>query len=110
MTEYIARFMIGGFAVSVFAMIGDVLRPKSFAGLFGAAPSIALVTLAIALWQHGSDYAATEGRSMMIGSLALGAYSWASCQLMIRFRQSALTATVIAVIVWFAVALGAQQL
>ena len=29
-------------AVSAFAGFGDTLRPKSFAGLFGAAPSIAL--------------------------------------------------------------------
>ena len=39
MTEYIVRFLIGGVAVSAFAMLGDILRPKSFAGLFGAAPS-----------------------------------------------------------------------
>jgi transposase len=32
-------------AVSAFAALGDTLRPKSFAGLFGAAPSIALATL-----------------------------------------------------------------
>jgi hypothetical protein len=39
--EYMIRFLAGGVIVSLFAMIGDVLRPKSFAGLFGAAPSIA---------------------------------------------------------------------
>jgi hypothetical protein len=38
MTEYIVRFLVGGAVVSAFAMLGDVLRPKSFAGLFGAAP------------------------------------------------------------------------
>ena len=38
MTEYLVRFLIGGIAVSLFAVLGDVLRPKSFAGLFGAAP------------------------------------------------------------------------
>jgi hypothetical protein len=44
--EYVARFLIGGFVVSAFALLGDLLRPKSFAGLFGAAPSVALATLA----------------------------------------------------------------
>ena len=44
MTEFLIRFLIGGAIVSAFAMIGDVLRPKSFAGLFGAAPSVALAT------------------------------------------------------------------
>jgi hypothetical protein len=31
--------------VTAFAILGDVLRPKSFAGLFGAAPSVALFIL-----------------------------------------------------------------
>jgi hypothetical protein len=42
MLEYGLRFLAGGIAVSAFATLGDTLRPKSFAGLFGAAPSIAL--------------------------------------------------------------------
>jgi hypothetical protein len=37
MTEYVVRFFLGGLVVSAFAMLGDILRPKSFAGLFGAA-------------------------------------------------------------------------
>ena len=42
MTEYLIRFLVGGVVVSAFSMLGDLLRPKSFAGLFGAAPSVAL--------------------------------------------------------------------
>ena len=49
MTEYLVRFLVGGVVVSAFAMLSDVLRPKSFAGLFGAAPSVALATLGIAV-------------------------------------------------------------
>lgn len=41
MGEYLVRLIAGGAVVSVFALIGDVLRPQSFADLFGAAPSIA---------------------------------------------------------------------
>jgi hypothetical protein len=48
MTEYMVRFIVGGLLVSLFAIIGDVVRPKSFAGLFGAAPSVTLATLGIA--------------------------------------------------------------
>jgi hypothetical protein len=34
--------MAGGVIVSIFAILGDFLRPKSFAALFGvAAPSVA---------------------------------------------------------------------
>jgi hypothetical protein len=39
MTEYVVRFLVGGIVVSAFSMLGDVLRPKSFAALFGAVPS-----------------------------------------------------------------------
>jgi len=91
--EYLIRFFIGGFAVSAFAVLGDLFRPKSFAGLFGAAPSIALATLAIAFSNRGAAYAALEGRSMMIGSVALCLYSLAVCRLMKRYELPALTAT-----------------
>ena len=36
MTETFIRFLVGGLFVSAFAVLGDVLKPKSFAGLFGA--------------------------------------------------------------------------
>ena len=42
MLEYGLRFLAGGIAVSAFAALGDTLRPKSFAGLFGAAPRLPL--------------------------------------------------------------------
>ena len=52
--EYVIRFLVGGLVVSLFAVAGDVLRPKSFAGLFGAAPSVALATLTLAFWKPGA--------------------------------------------------------
>ena len=57
MSEYVIRFLIGDAIVSAFSVLGDMLRPKSFAGLFGAAPSVALATLSIAIHQHGPGYA-----------------------------------------------------
>ena len=76
MLEYSLRFLAGGIAVSAFAALGDTLRPKSFAGLFGAAPSIALATLLITLSQKGAPFVALEGRSMIVGAFALALYSW----------------------------------
>jgi len=108
--EYVIRFFIGGFAVSAFAVLGDLFRPKSFAGLFGAAPSVALVTLALAFSKQGPAYVATEGRSMLLGSLALTLYSIVVCQLLIRLRASALAASVCAMMVWFAGALSFKLL
>jgi hypothetical protein len=38
MTPVVFRFFVGGVVVSIFAILGDLLKPKSFAGLIGAAP------------------------------------------------------------------------
>jgi hypothetical protein len=96
----------GGIAVSAFAAFGDAVRPKSFAGLFGAAPSIALATILITLSQKGAPFAAVEGRSMIAGALALAAYSWTVCVLLKRFMMPSWAATTAAFFVWFAVAFG----
>ena len=100
------RFLAGGIAVSAFAALGDILRPKSFAGLFGAAPSIALATLLITLSQKGAPFVAMEGRSMVVGAFALAAYSWTVCVLLKKFQLSSWAATMAALVVWFAIALS----
>jgi hypothetical protein len=110
MTEYVIRFLVGGVLVSAFAVLGDVLRPKSFAGLFGAAPSVALATLGISVYQHGSAYAGLQSLSMMAGAIALAVYSLTVCQLLIRAQLRALPATLLAVIVWLATAFGVWAL
>jgi hypothetical protein len=107
--EYLVRFVAGGILVSAFAVLGDVLRPKSFAGLFGAAPSIALATLSLALWKDGSDYVSVEARSMVLGALALAAYTVLVCQLLMRRRWSAPAATTSAILLWLVLALGSRQ-
>jgi hypothetical protein len=103
-TEYIFRFVIGGLAVSVFAVLGDILRPKSFAGLYSAAPSIALATLGLTVWKQGSAYAAIEARSMIIGALAFGLYGAVTCQLIKRFHLHSLMSTILAGVAWFSCA------
>jgi hypothetical protein len=108
MFEYGLRFLAGGIAVSAFAALGDTLRPKSFAGLFGAAPSIAVATLLITLSQKGALFAATEGRSMILGAFALAAYSATVCVLLKKLLLPSWTATLAALGVWFVIALGAS--
>lgn len=107
--DYALRFIIGGLVVSLFAVIGDVLRPKSFAGLFGAAPSVALATLGLAFWKHGGDCVAVEARSMILGSVALAAYSMVVCQLLMRADWSALKSTLTALAVWIVIAAGLKR-
>ncbi|MGC1351061.1 MAG: hypothetical protein WA858_14960 [Xanthobacteraceae bacterium] len=82
------------------------MRPKSFAGLFGAAPSIALATILLTLSQKGTPFAAVEGRSMIVAAFALAAYSWTVCLLLKRFMMASWAATMAALIVWFAAAFG----
>ena len=106
MTEYLVRFLLGGVVVSAFAMLGDIIRPKSFAGLFGAAPSVALATLGIAISQHGVGYAALQSRTMMAGAIALAVYGVVVCQMLVRARLRALPATLLSLAVWLLVAFG----
>lgn len=107
--DYALRFFIGGLVVSLFSLLSDVLRPKSFAGLFGAAPSVALATLSLAFIKHGGDYVAVEGRSMALGALALAAYSFVVCQLLMRLQWSALKATSAALAVWIVMAVALKH-
>lgn len=106
MSEYVLRFLAGGIAVSAFAVLGEVLRPKSFAGLFGAAPSIALATLLLTIAHKSAGYVALEGRSMVFGAIALTAYSWTVCLLLKKFLLPSWLATIAAFSVWLGVAFG----
>lgn len=104
--QYLLRFLIGGIAVSAFAALGEIFRPRSFAGLFGAAPSIAIATLMITIWKEGRPYAALEARSMIIGAAALCVYSVVVFRLLKRRHLGALLSSLSAIGAWFAVALG----
>lgn len=106
MSEYVIRLLAGGLVVSAVAILSDMLRPKSFAGLLGAAPSVALATLGIAVAQHGAIYAAEESWTMIYGAAALACYSFVVCQVLMRFRLAALPATIVSLVVWLAVAFG----
>ena len=86
MSHSLVRFVIGSAIVSAFAIIGDVVQPKSFAGLFGAAPSVALATLALTVVSDGSSYAAIEGRSMMAGAVAFFIYASLVSRMMMRYK------------------------
>jgi len=104
--DLVLRFLIGGAVVSAFAIVGDLLKPRSFAGLFGAAPSVALATLALAVGHDGPAYAAAECHSMEIGAIALGLCTWVICRLLVRQRVQPLPAALYGIGVWFAAAFG----
>src|SRR3954469_17620265 len=110
MIQILVRFLVGGAVVSMFAIAGDLLKPKSFAGLFGAAPSVALASLGLAIAKHGGAYAAIECRSMLAGAVALGVYSAVVCVILRRTRRGPLAGTLYAYPAWFGVAFGSYFL
>jgi uncharacterized membrane protein (GlpM family) len=110
MMEYIIRFLVGGIAVSLFSTMGDVLRPKSFAGLLGAAPSIAVATLALTISAKGVGDAESEARSMMLGAVALCLYSASVCHLTSHRHMPAMLATALMLPVWLGCAFALKWL
>jgi hypothetical protein len=101
--ELLIRVLTGGAIISVFALAGDVLKPKSFAGLFAAAPSVALASLALTIVNDGAAFAAVEARSMVVGALGFFVYARCCVDLMGTRHQGAMSATLCALPVWAAV-------
>ncbi len=105
--QYLLRFLIGGSVVCLFAALGDALKPKSFAGLFSAAPSLALATLPLTILSDGKSYGAIEGRSMVVGAAAFVLYSALCSRLMFRHKLPAALISVAVLLVWLSLSLGA---
>jgi hypothetical protein len=100
------RFLVGGVVVSLFAALGDLFKPKSFAGLFGAAPSVAIATLGLTILKEGKNYASVEAQSMIVGAIAFFMYARCLAWLLMRWKPRTLTLTISLLPLWFAVAFG----
>lgn len=98
------RALNGGLFVVLFSLLGTVLRPKRFAGLFGAAPSIALANLAVVSASAGASVAAVECRSMLYGAAGFVAYCAVESALLTRLHAAA--ASALSCSAWVAVAVG----
>lgn len=108
--QLLIRFIVGGFAVCLFALLGECIRPKTFAGLFAAAPSVALATLTLTELTDGKPYAAVEARSMIIGACGFLAYVLACRYLLGRWHWKAVRATTALLLVWVVCAFGLWSL
>jgi hypothetical protein len=102
------KALFGGTLVVVFSGLGDVLKPKVFAGLFGAAPSVALASLFVTVATKGAPTAAVSSRGMIAGSVGMAVYCVAASALVKRF--GALGGSVLAYVAWIVPALGAYWL
>jgi uncharacterized membrane protein (GlpM family) len=74
----IIRAVAGGALVVAFAMLGDVLKPKMFAGLFGAAPSVATASLLVSGLASGASKDEKYATGMLAGAVGLVVYSVAA--------------------------------
>lgn len=102
--ELLIRCLIGGVVVSVFAVLGDVIKPKSLAGTSAAAPAVALATMVLTLHEKGVAYTALQCRSMLAGAVAYLFFAVAVSYVQMRFKPKALVGAAMLIPLWGVVA------
>jgi hypothetical protein len=102
---YIAlKAMAGGLLVVAFSLVGQVIQPKRFAGVFSAAPAVALASLLLTAYVKGVDMAVPQATGMIVGSAGMIVYCIVTLFAVDRFH--ALVGSIAAWLAWFAVAGG----
>ena len=99
------RVVAGGALVVAFAMLGDMLKPKMFAGLFGAAPSVATASLLVSGLAMGASKDEKYATGMIAGAIGLVAYS-AAAALAVK-HLGAVTGSIVAWVAWLVPAAAA---
>jgi len=94
--------LAGGSLVTLFALLSEGLSPKRFAGLFSAAPAVAIASLTIVLLDKGSHDAHQNAVGMVAGAAGMIAYALTAIPLLRRL--SAPRAAAAALGAWFGVA------
>jgi uncharacterized membrane protein (GlpM family) len=80
--------LAGGTLVVAFALLSHALTPKRFAGLFSAAPAVALAGLTVTLLDKGAHDAHQSSAGMIAGAAAMVVYAAAVIPLLRRTRAS----------------------
>jgi uncharacterized membrane protein (GlpM family) len=94
--------LAGGSLVLAFALLSQGLTPKRFAGLFSAAPAVAIASLTVTLLDKGAHDAHQAAAGMIAGGVGMAAYAAAVVPLLRRTRAG--VASTMALGVWTAVA------
>lgn len=102
---YLLRFLAGGALVCAFTAISQVFKPKRFAGIFSAAPSVLVAGLAVTLLSKGQNVATTTAEGAIAGAVGLIAYCLVSTPAIRRFK--AIRGAIASLAAWLAVALCA---
>lgn len=101
---FAAKALIGGLAVVAFSMVAEAGRPKRFAGLFAAAPSVAVASLGVTVLSKGANGTIPYAEGMLMGSAGMLAYCLVALYLIDRLH--ALVGSILSWIAWFVVAGG----
>lgn len=88
-----------------FALLSADLSPKRFAGLFSAAPAVALSGLTIVVLDKGSHDAHENAAGMIAGGAGMVAYAALAVSLLRRMHAS--RAALVALSAWFVAAIVA---
>jgi hypothetical protein len=102
---YVFRFLAGGALVCAFTVISQVVKPKRFAGIFSAAPSVLLAGLAVTLLSKGQSAATLTAEGAIAGAVGLIAYCLVSTPAIRRLK--AIRGASVSLLAWLAVALCA---
>ncbi|MEA2683154.1 MAG: hypothetical protein QOK05_1482 [Chloroflexota bacterium] len=96
------RAVLGGTAVCAFALVGQMVQPKKFAGIFAAAPAVAVASLAITIATKGPAAGHASALGMIAGAFGMLAYC---CVMVFTLRRMhALLGSLVAMPVWAAFA------
>jgi len=92
----------GGIFVVAFALLGEALEPKRFAGLFAAAPSVALASLTVVLATKTHHAGVDNAKGMLIGAVGFVGYALLARRLMDWIGT--VKGVALAIVIWLAVA------
>ncbi len=96
------KAIAGGCLVVAFAMLSDVLKPRAFSGLFSAAPSVALASLALTTLAMGQAKASQSALTMIAG--AAGLVAFCAVAALLEKKVGAISASAVAWLSWTACA------
>ncbi|MET8803358.1 DUF3147 family protein [Streptomyces sp. NPDC004546] len=100
--EISLKALVGGLFVVVSALVAETVEPKRLAGVFAAAPSVALVGLILTVVFKGDHEALDATRGMLAGALASTVYCLVDVPAL--GRLGAKRGSVAALVVWGVVA------
>lgn len=106
--EVLLRALAGGVFVLAFAALAEMLTPKRLAGVFSAAPSVALASLIVTGGFTGPPGVLASARGMLVGAAGFTVYCLVAVPLLSRLGTW--RGSVAALVVWCAVAAAGYAL